>query len=245
MTLIRCTSFGADAGVAPSWLCDCTYHRCCSHQMALTQASFARASPGTRWLSGAPAPGTALSAPGLLSFPAVWYVGDGGSFGHGDLPHLGLAHQYADALPPQERVRGPAFTLRPCGGRCAAAWWWIRFGNGRDADGDERPAEPAGACHNTSWTCLPARDFRSGRRIRARSGRAPRLLQMLDRHARDALVAAEEHERPQWKQEISLTAGNLGVLQSLATHKNLGVLHPVGHLGALTVIAGGRSGVVA
>jgi len=31
---------------------------------------------------------------GLKQLPALWYLSDGASFGEGELPHLGLAHQY-------------------------------------------------------------------------------------------------------------------------------------------------------
>ena len=31
---------------------------------------------------------------GISQLPAIWYASHGASFGEGDLPHLGLAHQY-------------------------------------------------------------------------------------------------------------------------------------------------------
>jgi len=38
--------------------------------------------------------GRPLVLPGQQLLPAVWYAADGAAFGEGDLPHLGLAHQW-------------------------------------------------------------------------------------------------------------------------------------------------------
>ncbi|APD47205.1 hypothetical protein BM449_01350 [Synechococcus sp. SynAce01] len=87
---------GADGNQLQSaQLSDWTYHRLLLTPDGMTQASFA-AVPSPREPGGFRAQplGTALLSPRLHQLPAVWYAADGAGFGQGDLPHLGLAHQY-------------------------------------------------------------------------------------------------------------------------------------------------------
>lgn len=50
---------------------------------------------------------------GISWLPACWYTSDGSGFGKGDLPHLGLAHQYLNHLRCKSEYE-ELLSRRPC-----------------------------------------------------------------------------------------------------------------------------------
>ena len=227
---------GADGNQLQSaQLSDWTYHRLLLTPDGMTQASFA-AVPSPREPGGFRAQplGTALLSPRLHQLPAVWYAADGAGFGQGDLPHLGLAHQYLTHYRLKSEYED---LLSRCALPVAVRSGLVdQFGNVPDANGDERPAEPLVLSTNTFMDLPAGADF-EWKEIRARSLAEHRAyLQMLDQNMRrDALVPAENMGAGRSEQEISLTAGqSFALLQSLATHKTSVFSTLLGHWCALT-----------
>lgn len=168
----------------------------------------------------APSP---LSPPQLLSghsrLPAIWYGADGARFGEGDLPHLGLAHQYLTHF----RLKSEYEDLLsrcalPVGVRTGVV---DRLGDLPGEEGERRPSEPLVLSTNSFLDLPDGADF-NWKEIRARSLAEHRahLLHLEDTMRRDALVPTENRGPGRSASEISLTAGQaFALLQSLATRK--------------------------
>ena len=194
-------------------------------QFSLTPSGFSihhlQARPSSSAASGyASAPlGPALNLLGHSRLPAVWYGADGAQFGEGDLPHLGLAHQYLTHF----RLKSEYEDLLsrcalPVGVRTGVV---DRLGEVPTADGDPRPAEPLVLSTNSFLDLPDGADF-NWKEIRARSLAEHRahLLHLEDTMRRDALVPTENRGPGRSASEISLTAGQaFALLQSLATRK--------------------------
>jgi hypothetical protein len=151
--------------------------------------------------------------------PAIWYAADGAQFGEGDLPHLGLAHQYLTHF----RLKSEYEDLLsrcalPVGVRSGVV---DRFGAIATEEGDARPPEPLVLSTNSFLDLPEGADF-NWKEIRAGSLAEHRahLLHLEDSMRRDALVPTENRGPGRSESEISLTAGQaFALLQSLATRK--------------------------
>jgi len=164
-----------------------------------------------------------LSQPLVLNghtrLPAVWYGTDGAQFGEGDLPHLGLAHQYLTHF----RLKSEYEDLLsrcalPVGVRTGVV---DRFGTVESEDGQTTPPEPLVLSTNSFLDLPDGADF-NWKEIRARSLAEHRahLMHLEDTMRRDALVPTENRGPGRSATEISLTAGQaFALLQSLATRK--------------------------
>lgn len=166
--------------------------------------------------------------PQRFDLPALWYSVDGTAFGEGDLPHLGLAHQYLNHY----RCRSDyedllSRTALPVGVRTGLV----------DADGFRRSDGALGSAagggtegqhpqrlvlSTSSFMDLPEGATYQWVEIEARSLAEHRAyLQQLDEAMRrDALIPAGGHGPARTELEISLTAGqSFAVLQSLSGQK--------------------------
>jgi hypothetical protein len=166
--------------------------------------------------------------PQRFDLPALWYSVDGTAFGEGDLPHLGLAHQYLNhyrcrsdyedllsrtALPVGVRTGlVDAYGFRRSDGALGSA-------AGSGAEG-QRPQRLV--LSTSSFMDLPEGATFQWVEIEARSLAEHRayLQQLEEAMRRDALIPAGGHGPARTELEISLTAGqSFAVLQSLAGQK--------------------------
>jgi hypothetical protein len=163
--------------------------------------------------------GPPLLIPGQHQLPCVWYAADGAAFGEGDLPHLGLAHQYLTHY----RLKSEYEDLLsrcalPVGVRTGLV---DQFGLQRDEDGAPRPPQQLVLSTNTFMDLPDGADF-NWKEIRARSLAEHRAYLTLldDTMRRDALVPSANRGPGKTETEVSLTAGQAyALLQSLATQK--------------------------
>jgi hypothetical protein len=148
---------------------------------------------------------------GLSQLPACWYTADGSAFGDGELPHLGLAHQYLNHFRCKSDYEELlSRTALPVGVRKGLV----------DAMGRSQ-AGPVVLGPNTCMD-LPADASFEFVEIRARSLAEHRAwIESLDEAMRrDALLPAAGHGVARTAMEISLTASqSYALLQSLAIQK--------------------------
>jgi hypothetical protein len=148
---------------------------------------------------------------GLSQLPACWYTSDGSGFGEGDLPHLGLAHQYLNHFRcKSEYEELLSRTALPVGVRKGMV----------DAMGNSQ-AGPVVLGPNTCMD-LPADASFEFVEIRARSLAEHRAwLQILDdTMRRDALIPSQNRGAARTEMEISLTASqSYALLQAMAIQK--------------------------
>jgi hypothetical protein len=155
---------------------------------------------------------------------------DGSAFGEGDLPHLGLAHQYLNHY----RCRSDyedllSRTALPVGVRTGLvdAYGFRRsdgaLGSGATAGGTEGLRPQRLVLSTSSFMDLPEGAKFQWVEIEARSLAEHRayLQQLEEAMRRDALIPAGGHGPARTELEISLTAGqSFAVLQSLAGQKS-------------------------
>ena len=148
---------------------------------------------------------------GITRLPACWYTADGSAFGDGDLPHLGLAHQYLNHFRcKSEYEELLSRTALPVGVRKGMV----------DALGNTS-AGPVVLGPNTCMD-LPADASFEFVEIRARSLAEHRAwLQILDdTMRRDALIPSQNRGAARTEMEISLTASqSYALLQAMAIQK--------------------------
>jgi hypothetical protein len=148
---------------------------------------------------------------GISRLPACWYTSDGSGFGEGDIPHLGLAHQYLNHFRcKSEYEELLSRTALPVGVRKGMV----------DAMGNSQ-AGPVVLGPNTCMD-LPADASFEFVEIRARSLAEHRAwLQILDdTMRRDALIPSQNRGAARTEMEISLTASqSYALLQSMAIQK--------------------------
>jgi hypothetical protein len=156
-------------------------------------------------------PPTSTRYPGLTRLPACWYTSDGSAFGYGDLPHLGLAHQYLNHFRcKSEYEELLSRTALPVGVRKGMV----------DTMGN-RQAGPVVLGPNTCMD-LPIDASFEFVEIRARSLAEHRAwLQILDdTMRRDALIPSQNRGVARTEMEISLTASqSYALLQAMAIQK--------------------------
>jgi hypothetical protein len=148
---------------------------------------------------------------GIQRLPACWYTSDGSAFGDGELPHLGLAHQYLNHFRcKSEYEELLSRTALPVGVRKGMV----------DAMGNSQ-AGPVVLGPNTCMD-LPADASFEFVEIRARSLAEHRAwLQILDdTMRRDALIPSQNRGAARTEMEISLTASqSYALLQAMAIQK--------------------------
>ncbi len=148
---------------------------------------------------------------GIHRLPACWYTSDGSAFGEGDLPHLGLGHQYLNHFRcKSEYEELLSRTALPVGVRKGMV----------DAMGNSQ-AGPVVLGPNTCMD-LPADASFEFVEIRARSLAEHRAwLQILDdTMRRDALIPSQNRGAARTEMEISLTASqSYALLQAMAIQK--------------------------
>ncbi len=148
---------------------------------------------------------------GVHRLPACWYTSDGSAFGDGELPHLGLAHQYLNHFRcKSEYEELLSRTALPVGVRKGMV----------DAMGNSQ-AGPVVLGPNTCMD-LPADASFEFVEIRARSLAEHRAwLQILDdTMRRDALIPSQNRGAARTEMEISLTASqSYALLQAMAIQK--------------------------
>ncbi|MGB5136069.1 MAG: DUF4055 domain-containing protein [Prochlorococcaceae cyanobacterium] len=157
---------------------------------------------------------------GFSRLPAIWYATDGAHFGEGDLPHLGLAHQYLTHF----RLKSEYEDLLsrcalPVGVRTGVV---DRYGEVETSEGEHCSAEPLVLSTNAFLDLPDGADF-NWKEIRARSLAEHRahLLHLEDTMRRDALVPTQNRGPGISDKEISLSAGQaFALLQSLAARKS-------------------------
>jgi hypothetical protein len=167
-----------------------------------------------------PAPhGSGQQLNGAERLPGVWYSSDEAQFGEGDLPHLGLAHQYLTHFRLKTEYEDLLSRCAlPVGVRTGVV---DRYGAAPGEDGEPRRPEPLVLSTNSFLDLPDGADF-NWKEIRARSLAEHRayLLHLEDTMRRDALVASENRGPGRSESEISLTAAqSFALLQSLATRK--------------------------
>jgi hypothetical protein len=166
--------------------------------------------------------------PQRFDLPALWYSVDGTAFGEGDLPHLGLAHQYLNHYRCRSEYEDLlSRTALPVGVRTGLvdAYGFRRsdgaLGSAPAAVGDaQRPQRLV--LSTSSFMDLPEGAKFQWVEIEARSLAEHRayLQQLEEAMRRDALIPAGGHGPARTELEISLTAGqSFAVLQSLAGQK--------------------------
>jgi hypothetical protein len=161
--------------------------------------------------------------------PALWYSVDGTAFGEGDLPHLGLAHQYLNHY----RCRSDyedllSRTALPVGVRTGLvdAYGFRRsdgaLGSGAATGGAAGQRPQRLVLSTSSFMDLPEGARFQWVEIEARSLAEHRayLQQLEEAMRRDALIPAGGQGPSRTELEVSLTAGqSFAVLQSLAGQK--------------------------
>jgi hypothetical protein len=149
---------------------------------------------------------------GISQLPLIWYASDGASFGEGDLPHLGLAHQYLNHFRCQSDYQELLYrTALPVGVRTGMVG---PLGSGT-------AGEPVVLGPNTVIDLPEGASFQFVE-IQARSLAEHRAwLESLDQGMRrDALIPAAAQGAPRTATEISLAASQAyALLQSQAIQK--------------------------
>jgi hypothetical protein len=167
--------------------------------------------------------------PQRFDLPALWYSVDGTAFGEGDLPHLGLAHQYLNHYRCRSEYEDLlSRTALPVGVRTGLvdAYGFRRsdgaLGSGSATGGAEGQRPQRLVLSTSSFMDLPEGAKFQWVEIEARSLAEHRayLQQLEEAMRRDALIPAGGHGPARTELEISLTAGqSFAVLQSLAGQK--------------------------
>jgi hypothetical protein len=148
---------------------------------------------------------------GISQLPLIWYASDGAAFGEGDLPHLGLAHQYLNHFRCQSDYQELLYrTALPVGVRTGVI--------GPMSSGTSEPV----VLGPNSVIDLPDGASFQFVEIQARSLAEHRAwLESLDQGMRrDALIPAGAQGAPRTAMEISLAASQAyALLQSQAIQK--------------------------
>jgi hypothetical protein len=151
---------------------------------------------------------------GISQLPLIWYASDGAAFGEGDLPHLGLAHQYLNHFRCQSDYQELLYrTALPVGVRTGVIG---PMGSGTGSAGEPVVLGP------NSVIDLPEGASFQFVEIQARSLAEHRAwLESLDQGMRrDALIPAGAQGAPRTAMEISLAASQAyALLQSQAIQK--------------------------
>jgi hypothetical protein len=149
---------------------------------------------------------------GISQLPAIWYASHGASFGEGELPHLGLAHQYLNHLRCQSDYQELLYrTALPVGVRTGVTGPMGTFSSN----------EPVVLGPNTVIDLPEGASFQFVE-IQARSLAEHRAwLESLDQvMRRDALIPSGAQGAPRTATEISLAASQAyALLQSQAIQK--------------------------
>jgi len=148
---------------------------------------------------------------GISQLPLIWYASDGAAFGEGDLPHLGLAHQYLNHFRCQSDYQELLYrTALPVGVRTGVI--------GPMSSGTSEPV----VLGPNSVIDLPEGASFQFVEIQARSLAEHRAwLESLDQGMRrDALIPSGAQGAPRTAMEISLAASQAyALLQSQAIQK--------------------------
>ena len=149
---------------------------------------------------------------GIQQLPAIWYASDGAAFGEGDLPHLGLAHQYLTHFRCQSDYQELLYrTALPVGVRTGVA----------GPMGTGAASEPVVLGPNSVIDLPEGASFQFVE-IQARSLAEHRAwLESLDQGMRrDALIPSGAQGAPRTATEISMAASQAyALLQSQAIQK--------------------------
>ncbi len=149
---------------------------------------------------------------GISQLPAIWYASDGAAFGEGDLPHLGLAHQYLTHFRCQSDYQELLYrTALPVGVRTGVM----------GPMGSSAASEPVVLGPNSVIDLPEGASFQFVE-IQARSLAEHRAwLESLDQGMRrDALIPSGAQGAPRTATEISLAASQAyALLQSQAIQK--------------------------
>ena len=152
---------------------------------------------------------------GIRQLPALWYASHGAAFGEGELPHLGLAHQYLNHFRCQSDYQELLYrTALPVGVRTGVAG---ALGSSNGAS----QQEPVVLGPNTVLDLPEGASFEFVE-IQARSLAEHRTwLELLDQAMRrDALIPAATQGAPRTATEISMAASQAyALLQSQAIQK--------------------------
>ena len=150
---------------------------------------------------------------GISQLPLIWYASDGAAFGEGDLPHLGLAHQYLNHFRCQSDYQELLYrTALPVG---------VRTGVQGPMGGAGSAGEPVVLGPNSVIDLPEGASFQFVE-IQARSLAEHRAwLESLDQGMRrDALIPAAAQGAPRTAMEISMAASQAyALLQSQAIQK--------------------------
>jgi hypothetical protein len=148
---------------------------------------------------------------GISQLPLIWYASDGAAFGEGDLPHLGLAHQYLNHFRCQSDYQELLYrTALPVGVRTGVV--------GPMGHGSSEPV----VLGPNSVIDLPEGASFQFVEIQARSLAEHRAwLESLDQAMRrDALIPSGAQGAPRTAREISMAASQAyALLQSQAIQK--------------------------
>jgi len=149
---------------------------------------------------------------GINQLPAIWYASHGAAFGEGELPHLGLAHQYLNHFRCQSDYQELLYrTALPVGVRTGVA----------GPMGSSSASEPVVLGPNSVIDLPEGASFQFVE-IQARSLAEHRAwLELLDQGMRrDALIPAAAQGAPRTAMEISMAASQAyALLQSQAIQK--------------------------
>jgi len=149
---------------------------------------------------------------GINQLPAIWYASHGAAFGEGELPHLGLAHQYLNQFRCQSDYQELLYrTALPVGVRTGVA----------GPMGSSSASEPVVLGPNSVIDLPEGASFQFVE-IQARSLAEHRAwLESLDQGMRrDALIPAAAQGAPRTAMEISMAASQAyALLQSQAIQK--------------------------
>ena len=149
---------------------------------------------------------------GINQLPAIWYASHGAAFGEGELPHLGLAHQYLNHFRCQSDYQELLYrTALPVGVRTGVA----------GPMGSSSASEPVVLGPNSVIDLPEGASFQFVE-IQARSLAEHRAwLESLDQGMRrDALIPAVAQGAPRTAMEISMAASQAyALLQSQAIQK--------------------------
>jgi hypothetical protein len=150
---------------------------------------------------------------GINQLPAIWYASHGAAFGEGELPHLGLAHQYLNHFRCQSDYQELLYrTALPVG---------VRTGVQGPMGGAGSAGEPVVLGPNSVIDLPEGASFQFVE-IQARSLAEHRAwLESLDQGMRrDALIPAAAQGAPRTAMEISMAASQAyALLQSQAIQK--------------------------
>ncbi|WP_341880911.1 DUF4055 domain-containing protein [Synechococcus sp. UW140] len=148
----------------------------------------------------------------ISQLPAIWYASDGSAFGEGELPHLGLAHQYLNHFRCQSDYQELLYrTALPVGVRTGVA----------GPLGSSSASEPVVLGPNSVIDLPEGASFQFVE-IQARSLAEHRSwLELLDQGMRrDALIPSGAQGAPRTATEISMAASQAyALLQSQAIQK--------------------------